>query len=250
MDARREEGPASVIETPAQYGLDDPASLSEASDPLVRLEKIEKRWCRNQPPVLDCVSLEVPARSVMAVAGRNGAGKTTLLRIIGGLLVPDHGSVTVCGLVPGRQRGQVNRRIGFLLAGNGGLYARLNVEHHLDLWARLALMPRAERREAIIETSATFALAELRGIRVDRLSMGQRQRLRLAMTFLHRPDLVLLDEPYTSLDADALAMLRAAVRLLRNRGGSAIICSPEPEQAKLAHDKVFLLEHGALVTAQ
>jgi ABC-type protease/lipase transport system fused ATPase/permease subunit len=91
-----------------------------------------------------------------------------------------------------------------------------------------------------------FALAPLLGRRVDRLSMGQRQRLRLALAFLHRPMLVLLDEPATSLDGDGITLLQRALDEHRAEGGAAIVCLPTGWEQMLALDRGFLLTDGTL----
>src|SRR5436309_15467774 len=114
----------------------------EATPPAVsavlELAGLVKRWGKDRPAVLDGVDLTVRPGEVVGVLGRNGAGKTTLLRIAAGLITPDAGGVLVQGLDPRRERSEYQRRLGFLSAGNSGLYGRLRVEHHLDLWAALA----------------------------------------------------------------------------------------------------------------
>ena len=93
---------------------------------------------------------------------------------------------------------------------------------------------------------ARFELEELGDVRVDRLSMGQRQRVRLAMAFMHSPRLVLLDEPATSLDAPALELLRGAVDDLVSRGGACLAVAPEGADTGLARATQFTLRQGRL----
>ena len=102
----------------------------------------------------------------------------------------------------------------------------MTVRQHLDYWGRLALLEPVERRVRVEESIERFTLGALAGQRVDRMSMGQRQRVRIAMTFLHGPRLILLDEPANSLDDDGLSVLLRAVEEHRSGGGSAIWCSP------------------------
>ena len=161
--------------------------------------------------MLDDVALSLAPGTLASLTGVNGVGKTTLLRIVGGLIAPDSGTVTVDGLAVESQRREYQRRIGLLTAGQTGLYARLGARHHLELWARIAFVPRPERRERVERALGLFGLDGFATKRADRLSTGQRQRLRLAMTFLHEPRLVLLDEPATSLDAVGIETLRSAV---------------------------------------
>jgi ABC-2 type transport system ATP-binding protein len=183
------------------------------------------------------------------VAGANGAGKTTMLRVAAGLIVPDAGTVRICGLDPERERAEFQRRVGFLSAGNSGLYARLKAEDHLELWSRLALMPRRERAAAVARALDTFDLRAICGRRVDRLSMGQRQRLRMALAFLHAPSVVLLDEPATSLDEAGIALLERALDELRGRGGAAVVCVPTGWARMLSLDRELALVDGRLEDA-
>jgi ABC-2 type transport system ATP-binding protein len=208
-----------------------------------------KRWPSSDRRVLDEVDLHVEPGEVVSVSGRNGSGKTTLLRIAAGLITPDAGSVRIGGLDPERDRRACHRRLGFVSAGSSALYARLTVDHHLEMWARLALLPRARRRPAIARAAEQFELDELRRQRTDRLSMGQRKRLRLALGFLHSPDLVLLDEPENSLDDEAIGLLAEAIDEVRARGGAVVVCSPGGVQDTLWVDRRLVLRDGRLEQA-
>lgn len=223
-------------------------SVSRTPPPLA-LAGIVRRWAEVPGPVLDGIDLTVAPGETVAITGRNGAGKTTLLRIAAGLLSPDEGTVRVSGLDPERRRTECQRRIGLLSAGNTGLYGRLRVELHLDFWARLALLPRSRRAAAITVVREHFALDELCGRRVDRLSMGERQRVRLALAFLHDPELVLLDEPRTSLDDEGSALLAAAVTRLTGRGGAAVLCAPSLDEGDPVVDRCFVMTGGRLAGA-
>jgi ABC-2 type transport system ATP-binding protein len=181
------------------------------------------------------------------ISGSNGVGKTTLLRIANGLLRPDGGIVSMNGLHPERDRREYQRRLGFLPAGDRYLYARMSVRGQLEFWARLALLPRSRRRSLIDEALFRFGLEDLARRRVERLSQGQRQRVRLATAFFHDPALVLLDEPLNSLDDDGCVLLLTAVRDVVERKGAVVWCSPSRESVPLAFDGVYLLESGRLV---
>jgi ABC-type multidrug transport system ATPase subunit len=108
-------------------------------------------------------------------------------------------------------------------------------------------VPRARRADAIRAALARFGLEDLADHRVDRLSMGQRQRVRLAGVFLHGPSVVLLDEPETSLDDEGLASLGAALGDHITAGGAALICSPSHEKLGLEIDSGYVLDSGRLV---
>jgi ABC-type multidrug transport system ATPase subunit len=218
-----------------------------AGDPLLVVEGVGKHWPGREAPTLDGLELRMRPGDVVAVTGRNGAGKTTLLRILGGLLAPDRGVVELAGMRLGRARRAYQRQIGLLTPGDRGLYARLTVTRHLDLWARLALLESRGRAAAIRAGAERFDLAEIAHMRVDRLSMGQRQRVRLALAFMHSPRLVLLDEPATSLDSVALDLLRGAIDDAAARGGICLAVGPDGVPTGVPASRTLLLRDGRLV---
>lgn len=213
------------------------------------MHDLTKRWPRRREAVLQGVSLTVSRGSVAFIRGRNGAGKTTLLRIAAGMIRPDHGTVRINGLDPYRHRREYQSGVGFLAAGNTGLYARLSVRLHLDYWARIAFVEPSERERTVERTIDRFSLRELASSRCDRLSLGQRQRLRLALAFLHEPTVALLDEPATSLDDDAKSLLRSTVSDFVARGGSVLWCAPSAEGVGLDYDRGYVVEAGRLAGA-
>jgi ABC-type multidrug transport system ATPase subunit len=226
-----------------------PVVAPEVAEPLLELVGITKRWPRLERPVLDDVDLELQPGSVTWIGGCNGIGKTTLMRIAAGLIGCDDGSVRLDGLHPVRDRRAYQARCGFVSAGTGGLYARLTVRWHLDWWARIAFVAPRQRKHVVRAALERFELVDLARRRVDRMSMGQRQRVRIAGAFLHDPDVVLLDEPRNSLDAEGVEVLAGAVRAATARGAAVLWCAPSGEEEKIESDRRLLLEHGRLVAA-
>jgi ABC-type multidrug transport system ATPase subunit len=123
----------------------------------------------------------------------------------------------------------------------------MNVTQQLDYWARLAYLPRPERARLVGSSIVDFGLETYAHHRVDRLSQGWRQRVRLAMAFLHRPAVLLLDEPRNSLDDDGYAVLNAQVRDAAARGGAVLWCSPRGEDRVIEFDRSYMLQSGRLV---
>jgi len=220
----------------------------EPAAPL-RLRGLTKRWRKDLPLILDGLDLTLEPGTSTWVGGRNGIGKTTMLRIAAGLIEADAGQAEVWGIAPGENRARYQRLVSFLPAGDRGLYARLSVRRQLEFCARISMVPRESFRERVQEAIDTFQLGELAERRVDRMSMGQRQRLRVAMTFLPRPEIVLLDEPLTSLDTEGAELLVSAIDRLLARDGSVLWCSPSGEHVDLSFDQHWLLECGRLVDA-
>jgi ABC-type multidrug transport system ATPase subunit len=215
--------------------------------PVLGLHAVGKRWAATS--VLDGLELALEPGTLTWVGGRNGAGKTTMLRIAAGLIDPDAGSVSAFGLHPRAHHARYQRLVSFLPAGDRGLYARLSVRQQLEFCARINLIDAHELEPKVAAALEDFDLRELAGRRVDRMSMGQRQRLRVAIALLGEPLLVLLDEPLTSLDAQAAQLLCAALVRVRTRGGAVLWCSPSGEQPGLALDGAFTLADGRLEAA-
>ncbi|MET0558972.1 MAG: ABC transporter ATP-binding protein [Solirubrobacterales bacterium] len=231
---------AETVSTPGPPGAD--------SVPLA-LIGVHKRWRGADQPVLTDVELRLDIGTSTWIGGRNGAGKTTLLRVAAGLIQPDRGRVQAWGSSPRERRANYHRLVAFLPAGDRGLYARLTVRQQLGFWAGMTMLGREEGERRIEDSLRLFDLGELADRRVDRMSMGQRQRVRLAMTFLPEPETVLLDEPLTSLDGEGAALLEDAVAALLGRGGALLWCSPSGDHPERRFDSDWLLEDGRLVSA-
>ncbi len=213
---------------------------------VLELERLYHRWKGPKPPVLDDVTLTLRTGEVTWVGGRNGVGKTTLLRLAAGILRPQRGIVRMGELTPSSRGGIYQRRIGFLSAGDRGLQARLQVIQQLDYWARLAYVPRQRRAELVADSLRRFGLEEFAQRRVDRMSMGQRQRIRLAMAFLHEPLVLLLDEPRNSLDDEGYELLAEQIEQVTGNGAAVLWCSPRGEDRVLTSDTGYTLEDGHL----
>jgi ABC-2 type transport system ATP-binding protein len=241
-------GPTGARAAGGSAARDGDAEADGDAAPL-RLCGLTKRWRKDLPFVLDGLDLTLEPGSCAWVGGRNGVGKTTMLRVAAGLIDADRGRAEVWGVAPAENRARYQQLVSFLPAGDRGLYARLTVRRQLEFWARIAMVPRERFRATVEHAIATFDLHELADRRVDRMSMGQRQRLRIAMTFLPDPEVVLLDEPLTSLDTEGTVLIQGAVAEVLARDGAVLWCSPSGEHLDMSFDAHWMLERGRLVAA-
>lgn len=234
---------------PALAPATAPSTSSDVA--VMSFTGISRSWGRGKRrwPVLRGVDLRLPPGAAVRVEGSNGAGKTTLLRIGAAILAPDTGTVTVDGLSSEANWREYHRRVGFLSAGDRGLYARFSVKGHLEYGARIAFLPRGARKQAVDEALVRFGLGDLATRRADRLSQGQRQRLRLALTVVHRPQVLLLDEPRNSLDEQGLAVLADAVTEVLDGGGAVLWCSPAGEEQPIDFDRTYVIRDATLEPA-
>ena len=200
-------------------------------------------------PALRGISFEVEQGEVLALVGANGAGKSTLLRILTTLLIPTRGHAQVCGFDVAREPDKVRLQIGYHTGGDACFYARLTARENLVLFAGLNNLSGAEASRRITELSGPFGLGELLDRQVRTLSTGNIHRLGLARAMLHRPSVLLLDEPTRSLDPLAAADFRRfLVRDIVGRHGTTMIFASHTltEIEQLA-GKIAVLESGRLL---
>ncbi len=192
-------------------------------------------------PALRDYSLDVAEGSCCALLGRNGAGKTTLLRVLAGLSPFQRGDISVLGAKP---RSSEARRVSGFLGHGIGVYEDLSARENLDFFA--AALGVSRDKQAISRWLERVDLARVAGIPVRQYSRGMRQRLALARTFLGSPRLLLLDEPFTSLDDRAINMLGELLSEARDRGATILFSTHQMREAMAIASHVALIEQGKL----
>lgn len=207
--------------------------------PAIELEQVWKFY--GDYAALRDYTLTVSEGSCCALLGRNGAGKTTLLRILAGLSPFQRGSVRVFGELP--RAGAARRQVGFL--GHGiGVYEDLSARENLSFFARIAEI--GSPRGVVDAWLERVGLARVATMPVRQFSRGMRQRLALARTFLHSPNVLLLDEPFTSLDDRAIATLGELLLEARERGATIVLSTHQIREALASASHVALIENGRL----
>jgi heme ABC exporter ATP-binding subunit CcmA len=211
-------------------------------DPLSGAIEISNVWkFYGDYPALRDLTLTVGESACCALLGRNGAGKTTLLRILTGLSHFQRGAVRIAGQAP--RAGAARRQIGFL--GHGiGVYEDLSAQENLNFFARIAGV--RDGKNTVAAWLDRVGLASVATMPVRQFSRGMRQRLALARTFLHSPRILLLDEPFTSLDDRAIAMLSELLVEARRRGATIVLSTHQLREALAIASHVALLENGRL----
>jgi ABC-2 type transport system ATP-binding protein len=196
--------------------------------------------------VLRGVDLDLYRGEVLGVLGPNGAGKTTLIRRMAGLLPSKAGTVCVDGGDPASSRA-ARARIGYM-AEAPPLYPEDNVLRYVCFRAALQGVPRRERRSAAREALDRAGALGLQTAIIGRLSKGQRQRVALAAAIVHRPDVVLLDEPGDGLDPRQTVALRKLLCAL-SRESAVLVSTHLLAEAQQTCDRVVILDQGSLVLA-
>ncbi len=193
---------------------------------------------------VDALTLSIPQASIFGLLGPNGAGKTTTLKMLATLLPPSEGSARIAGLDIVEQPREVRRRLGYvpqLVSAEGALTAYEN----LMVFARLYGVPRRERRDRVRQALELIGLAEAADLVVKRFSGGMIRRLEIAQAVIHRPSVLLLDEPTVGLDPIARRTVWEHVRDLRARFGTTVLLTTHyMEEADELCDAVAVLHLG------
>ncbi len=208
----------------------------------IRIENVWKYY--GDFPALRQVSFDVEAGACLALLGRNGAGKTTLLKVLSGLLRASEGRVLIGGA--DSREVSTRRRVG-VLGHSIGIYDELTAFENLRLFADLYGLPEPARTAT--EWLERVGLDKVRDGLAREFSRGMRQRLALARAFLHEPAVLLFDEPFTSLDDRAIALLQSLLAAARARGVTIVMSTHQIREAMELASHVALIHRGQLAHA-
>jgi heme ABC exporter ATP-binding subunit CcmA len=208
----------------------------------IRIENVWKYY--GDFPALRQITFDVEAGACLALLGRNGAGKTTLLKVLAGLLRASEGRVLIGGA---DSRAEATRRRVGVLGHSIGIYDELTAFENLRLFAELYGLPDPARTAGV--WLERVALDRVRDGLAREFSRGMRQRLALARAFLHEPAVLLFDEPFTSLDDRAIALLQSLLAAARARGVTIVMSTHQLREAMELASHVALIHRGQLAHA-
>jgi lipooligosaccharide transport system ATP-binding protein len=207
----------------------------------IRLRGAVKRY--GPITAVDGLDLDVPYGTCVGLLGPNGAGKSTTMRLLTAQAIADEGELEVLGFRLPEESKQARALCG-VVPQLDNLDVTLTVEQNLLVFAHLYRIGRAERHEAVERAIRMANLAHRRGDRVDKLSGGMRRRLLIARALVHRPQLVLLDEPTVGLDPQVRQELWALIDALRAEGTTILMSTHYIEEAQRLADSVVIMSHG------
>ncbi len=187
--------------------------------------------------VVDHVSLQVRPGRICGFLGPNGSGKTTTIRMLCGLLRPDEGEGRCLGLDIIEQAGEIRRQVGYMTQ-KFGLYDDLSIRQNLDFVARLFELP--DRRQAVDAALQRLGLVERQQQLAGALSGGWKQRLALASCLIHRPRLLLLDEPTAGVDPKARRDFWDEIHRLASEGITVLVSTHYMDEAERCHELVYI----------
>src|SRR5881394_2416197 len=211
-----------------------------------RLRGVVKRY--GPITAVDGFDLEVPEGTCVGLLGPNGAGKSTTMRLLTAQAIADEGELELLGFTLPEESKQARAQCG-VTPQLDNLDVTLTVEQNLLVFAHLYRIPRSERLPAIERALEMAKLVDRRDTRVDKLSGGMRRRLLIARALVHRPRLVLMDEPTVGLDPQVRQELWALIDALRSEGTTILMSTHYIEEAQRLADTVLIMSHGKAVAA-
>ena len=223
--------------------------MADRSQNAIRMRGLGRDY--GDRPALAGVDLDLPAGTSLALLGPNGSGKSTLLRILATLLRPSRGEVSVLGCDLPNDAWKLRGKIGYL-GHEPLLYEDLTGRENLEFQARLYGLSREEAASRIESDLALLGMSRRSGYRVSDYSAGMKQRIAICRAVLHRPSLLLLDEPDSNLDPEGREAARALIGRSQELGWQAdgpvtrVVVSHEPEKARAEADQVLELAIGGV----
>ena len=216
------------------------------SELAIKLRGVVKRY--GAITAVNHLDLDVPVGTCVGLLGPNGAGKSTTMRLLTAQSIPDDGELDVLGFQLPDESKQARAQCG-VVPQLDNLDVTLTVEQNLLVFSHLYRIGRAERHEAIERSLRLANLVDRRDTKVDKLSGGMRRRLLIARALVHRPRLVLMDEPTVGLDPQVRQELWALIDGLRSEGTTILMSTHYIEEAQRLADTVLIMSHGRAVAA-
>lgn len=211
------------------------------------LTKIFRDKKRGEIRAVDNVSFRCQPGLIYGLLGANGAGKTTTLRMLATILKPTAGTAKVAGQDVVTAPNKVRQEVGFLSTATA-LYGRLTAKEMVEYFGRLHGMNEASLQKRIEEIFARLDMNEFRDRRCDKLSTGQKQKVSIARTLVHDPQVMIFDEPTNGLDVMTARVIVGFIRECRQRGKTVIFSSHVMSEVEKLCDQIGIIHNGKLLT--
>ncbi len=211
---------------------------------MLKIEHLTKTY--GEKKAVDDLSLHIAPGEIYGFIGHNGAGKTTTLRSVAGILRFDAGEITICGRSIQRDPLFCKRQMAYI-PDNPDLYEFMTGIRYLNFVADIFGVSAEERRERILKDAERFEITQELSRPIAAYSHGMKQKLALIAAFLHRPRLILMDEPFVGLDPKAAHLLKGMMRELCDAGGAIFFSTHVLEVAEKLCDKIAIIRQGRLI---
>lgn len=215
---------------------------------VLRVENLSKSYFAKGRSLkaVKSISLSLSQGEILAFLGSNGAGKTTAIKMMAGLIKPDSGKILISG-TSSHNNPKALRYLGVTLEGSRNLYWRMTCIENLEYFGVLRGLTIDEARQHGAELLSYFALSQKINVTVQELSRGMQQRLALAVALVHRPKILLLDEPTLGLDVQATEHIKTLVKEIANLGCAILLTTHRLDIAQQLSHRVAILKDGEMI---
>lgn len=196
---------------------------------------------------VDDISFSVNAGEIVGLLGENGAGKTTTLRILATMLKPTDGIAKVNGYDIVKEANRVRGQIGILFGGEVGLYDRLTAKENIRYFAQLNGMSKEDTEKSISELAEMLDMGEYLNRRVGKFSRGMKQKVAIARSIVHRPNVMLFDEPTMGLDVSAARIVQDFILKCKSDGKAIVFSSHSMSEVEKLCDRIVIISKGRIV---
>lgn len=212
--------------------------------PVLKIDRLSRRF--GSYSAVQQISLELAPGTIFAFLGTNGAGKTTTIKMMTGILPPSEGRIEICGYDLTENPIEAKKLVG-VVADRPYLYSRLTGFEYLQFIADLYLVPRHEAKGRITELLAEFALSSVAHDLIETYSHGMKQRLAMCGALVHRPKLLVLDEPMVGLDPRGMRLLKDILKRYASAGMTIFMSTHSLSIAEEIADRVAIIDHGRIM---
>ena len=213
-------------------------------DPIISIKNLRKNY--GEKEVLKGINLEIYPGQVIGYIGPNGAGKSTTVKILCGLLLDYEGDITIKGLELKANTLRLKSIIGYV-PELAELYDVLTPNEFLSFMGALYNLPEADTQDRINKILTAFGLGDSINQRMDTFSKGMKQKVLIASGILHNPEIVILDEPLSGLDANSVLIIKDLLQRLAQEGKTIFYCSHMMDIVEKVSDKIILIDQGIIV---
>ncbi len=214
-----------------------------SSEIAIQAQKLTKQFPKTSAPAVRDLSFEIHAGETVAFLGPNGAGKSTTIKMLCGILSPSEGSARILGFEAGSR--EANQRLGLVFGTRSQLYLHMTVGHCLDLSAEIYFLTGEKKHSRIRELADAFAITPFLNRRVRSLSLGERMRCEIVAALLHRPQVLLADEPTIGLDVVAKNSLRELIKHWQKYERTTLmLTSHDLSDVEALCERCILIDHG------
>jgi sodium transport system ATP-binding protein len=212
---------------------------------MLKIKNISKNF--KDVKAVDGLSFEVNDGEIVGLLGENGAGKTTTLRMISTMLKPSSGIIEVNGYDAEKNPSKVRREIGILFGGEVGIYDRLSARENIQYFGKLYGMSQEEIDSKIDELIEDFKMSEYIDRRAGKFSRGMKQKVSIARSIIHSPQVMLFDEPSTGLDVSAARMIHEFILKCKREKKTILLSSHSMSEVEKLCDRVVIIHNGKLL---